>query len=57
VVSRLFETDAVWAMQPPASAVCTYEMVSTDTMSNAGIVHITGAGTCIVVASQAGNTN
>ena len=35
----------------------TYEMASTDTVSNAGLVHITGAGTCIVVASQAGNTN
>ena len=35
----------------------TYEMASTDTGSNAGLVHITGAGTCIVVDSQAGNTN
>jgi hypothetical protein len=35
----------------------TYEMASTDTVSNAGLVHITGAETCIVVASQAGNTN
>jgi hypothetical protein len=26
-------------------------------MSNAGLVHITGAGTCILVASPAGNTN
>ena len=26
-------------------------------MSNASLVHITGADTCIVVASQAGNTN
>jgi hypothetical protein len=32
-------------------------MASTDTVSNAGLVHITGAGTCIVVASQAGDTN
>jgi len=32
-------------------------MASTDTVSNAGLVHITGAGTCIVVASKAGNTN
>jgi len=32
-------------------------MASTDTVSNAGLVHITGAGTCIVVASQADNTN
>ena len=35
----------------------TYEMASTDAVSNAGLVHITGAGTCIVVASRAGNTN
>jgi hypothetical protein len=27
------------------------------TVSNAGLVHITGAGTCTVVASQAGNDN
>jgi hypothetical protein len=26
-------------------------------VSNTGLVHITGAGTCIVVASQAGNNN
>ena len=26
-------------------------------MSNTGLVHITGAGTCIVVASRAGNNN
>jgi hypothetical protein len=26
-------------------------------VSNADLVHITGAGTCIVVASRAGNTN
>src|SRR5215203_2004547 len=32
-------------------------MASTDAVSNAGLVHITGADTCIVVASQAGNTN
>jgi hypothetical protein len=32
-------------------------MASTDMVSNAGLVHITGAGTCIVVASQADNTN
>ena len=35
----------------------TYEMASTDTVSNAGPVRVTGADTCIVVASQAGNTN
>ena len=35
----------------------TYEMASTDAVSNADLVHITGAGTCIVVASRAGNTN
>jgi hypothetical protein len=32
-------------------------MASTDAVRNTGLVHITGAGTCIVVASQAGNTN
>ena len=32
-------------------------MASTDTVSNAGLVQITGAGTCIVVVSQAGNTD
>jgi hypothetical protein len=26
-------------------------------VSNTGLVHITGVGSCIVVASQAGNTN
>ena len=32
-------------------------MASTDAVSNADLVHITGAGTCIVVASRASNTN
>ena len=27
------------------------------TVSNVGLVHITGAGTCIVIASQPRNTN
>jgi len=45
-------------MQPPLHLLCgAYEMASTDTVSNAGLVHITGAETCIVVVSQAGNTN
>ena len=35
----------------------TYEMASTDTVRNAGLVHMSGAGTCIIVALQAGNTN
>ena len=48
----------MWAMQPPLHLLCgAYEMASTDTVSNAGLVHITGAETCIVVVSQAGNTN
>ncbi len=32
-------------------------MASTDTVSKVGLVQITGAGICIVVVSQAGNTN
>jgi hypothetical protein len=32
-------------------------MAFTNTVSKASLVHITGAGTCIVVASQASNTN
>ena len=32
-------------------------MASTDAVSNADLVHITGAGTRIVVATRAGNTN
>ena len=35
----------------------TYVMASTDTVSNAGPVRVTGADTCIVVALQAGDTN
>src|SRR5918994_2319314 len=55
--SRLFESDSVWACNLLHLLCGTYEMASTDTVSNAGLVHITGAGTCIVVVSQAGNTN
>jgi hypothetical protein len=47
----------VWACSLLHLLCGTYEMASTDTVSNAGLVHISGAGTCIVVASQAGNTN
>jgi hypothetical protein len=32
-------------------------MASTDTVSNADLVHITGAETCIVVVSLTSNTN
>ena len=35
----------------------TYEMASTDAVSKVSLVQITGAGTCIVVVSQAGNTD
>ena len=31
--------------------------LATNTVSNAGLMDITGAGTCSAVASQAGNTN
>jgi hypothetical protein len=47
----------VWACSLLHLLCGTYEMSSTDRVSNAGLVHITVAGTCIVVASQAGNTN
>src|SRR5215208_5548916 len=56
-VSHLFESDSVWACSLLHLLCGTYEVASTDTVSNAGLVHITGADTCIVVASQAGNTN
>ena len=55
--SRLFESDSVWACSLLHLLCGTYEMASTDTVSNAGPVRVTGADTCIVVASQAGNTN
>jgi hypothetical protein len=47
----------VWACSLLHLLCGTYEMASTDTVSNAGPVRVTGADTCIVVASQAGNTN
>jgi hypothetical protein len=47
----------VWACSLLHLLCGTYEMASTDTVSNAGLVHITGAGICVVLASQAGNTN
>jgi hypothetical protein len=47
----------VWACSLLHLLCGTYEMASTDTVSNAGPVRVTGADTCNVVASQAGNTN
>jgi hypothetical protein len=47
----------VWACSLLHLLCGPYEMASTDAVSNAGLVHITEAGTCIVVASRAGNTN
>jgi hypothetical protein len=56
-VSRLFESDSGWTCSLLHLLCGTYEMASTDTVSKVTLVQITGAGTCIVVVSQAGNTH